>query len=275
MDWEKILNDAKEGIVHWSLDYGPKILAAILTYIIGKWIAKVIRNVLRRVLLKAKTEETLVGFLANIVYSLLMLLVIISAVGKLGVNTNSFVAIIGAAGLAVGFALQGSLANFAAGVMIIVFRPFKKGDFVEAGGTAGVVEEILIFSTILKTPDNKKVIVPNSGMTGGNIINYSAHETRRVDMVMGIGYEDDIVKAKQTLEKILADHPLVLEDPAPVVAMAALADSSVNFNVRPWCKTADYWTVYSQIHEQVKQTFDKEGISIPFPQRDVHLHQVA
>jgi small conductance mechanosensitive channel len=159
--------------------------------------------------------------------------------------------------------------------MIIVFRPFKKGDYVEAGGTAGVVQEIAIFSTILKTPDNKKVIVPNSSMTGGNIINYSAHDTRRVDMVMGIGYGDDIVKAKQTLEKILADNPLVLEDPAPVVAMAALADSSVNFNVRPWCKTADYWTVYSQVHEAVKQTFDNEGISIPFPQRDVHLHQVA
>ena len=183
--------------------------------------------------------------------------------------------IIAAAGLAVGFALQGTLGNFAAGVMLIVFRPFKIGDFIEAGGVTGTVEEIQIFCTIIKTGDNKKVIVPNSDIGGGTITNYSAKPTRRVDMVFGIGYEDDIKKAKQVLERILKADERILKDPAPVIAVSELADSSVNFVVRPWVKSSDYWGVFWDTHETVKVEFDKEGISIPFPQQDVHMHQVA
>jgi len=274
MDWEKLLNDFKENAVDWIKDYGPKVLAALAIYIIGKWVAKILRGAIRKLLLRARMEETLARFLVNILYGLLMVVVIMAALEQLEVNTNSFVALVGAAGLAVGFALQGSLGNFAAGVMIIMFRPFKIGDYVEGGGAAGTVEVISIFSTILKTPDNKRVIVPNSSITGGNVTNYSANPTRRVDLVFGIGYDDDLLKAKRILEKIVADHPLVLKDPAPGVAIGALADSSVNFNVRPWCKTADYWAVFAQVTEAVKLEFDKQGISIPFPQRDVHVHAV-
>jgi small conductance mechanosensitive channel len=203
-----------------------------------------------------------------------MVFVIIAAINTLGVQTTSFIAVIGAAGLAIGFALQGSLANFASGVMLIIFRPFKAGDFVEAGGTSGAVEAIHIFNTVLKTPDNKKVIIPNSKVTGDNIVNYSAKDTRRVDLVFGIGYEDDIRKAKQTLEQIVASDERVLKDPAPTIAVSELGDSSVNFVVRPWVNTADYWSVYFDLTEKVKLTFDDQGISIPFPQTDVHLHKV-
>jgi small conductance mechanosensitive channel len=203
-----------------------------------------------------------------------MTFVIVAAIGTLGVQTTSFVAVLGAAGLAVGFALQGSLSNFAAGVMLIVFRPFKAGDYVEAGGTAGSVQEVSIFTTVMKTPDNKKVIIPNSQITGGSITNYSAMETRRVDMVFGIGYGDNIKQAKDTLEQILAADERILKDPAPTIAVSELADSSVNFVVRPWVKTADYWAVYFDLTEKVKLTFDEKGISIPFPQQDVHMHQV-
>jgi len=213
--------------------------------------------------------------LCNILYMVLMVLVIISALGQLGVATTSFVAILGAAGLAIGFALQGSLGNFAAGVMLMAFRPFKEADFVEVAGLAGVVLEVGVFATILKTPDNKRVTVPNSAITDGNIVNYSAHDTRRVDMVFGIGYSDDIKAAKELLEQIVQENDQVLSDPAPVVAVSELADSSVNFVVRPWVKTADYWDVYWATHEAVKLRFDAAGISIPFPQQDVHMHEVA
>ncbi|MHC4695766.1 MAG: mechanosensitive ion channel family protein [Planctomycetota bacterium] len=211
----------------------------------------------------------------SLTFALLMTPVVISAVQKLGVPTTSFVAVVGAAGLAVGFALQGSLANFAAGVMVIIFRPFKAGDFVEAGGVSGAVEEVQIFATVLKTPDNKRVIVPNSAITGGTITNYSANETRRVDLVFGIGYGDDIKKAKDALEDILAQDERVLKDPTATIAVAELADNSVNLVVRPWVKTLDYWDVLFDVTEAVKQRFDAENISIPFPQRDLHLHQVA
>lgn len=273
-DWQKLLDDIGNGAIEFAKSYGPKILAAIAVYLIGKWVAKIIRGTLRRVLAKAKMDATLSTFLVNIAYAVLMVFVILAALGQLGIQTTSLVALIGAAGLAVAFALQGSLANFAAGVMIIVFRPFKIGDYVEGAGTAGTVENISIFSTILKTPDNKKIIVPNSSVTGGNITNFSANPTRRVDMVFGCAYEDDLRKAKELLQRIVKEHPLVLEDPAPVVVVGALADSSVNFNVRPWCKTPDYWTVYGEVTEAVKLAFDENGISIPFPQREVHLHTV-
>jgi small conductance mechanosensitive channel len=204
-----------------------------------------------------------------------MTFIIISALGALGVQTASFIAIIGAAGLAVGFALQGSLANFASGVMLIIFRPFKSGDYVEAGGTSGSVEAIQIFNTTLKTPDNKKVIVPNSQITGDKIVNYSAMDKRRIDLVFGIGYDDNIRQAKEILEKIITEDSRILKDPAPVIAVLELGDSSVNFAVRPWVNTADYWAVYFDITEKVKLTFDENNISIPYPQTDVHIHQVT
>ena len=217
-------------------------------------------------------DATLIGFLANVVHMALIALVVITAVAQLGGATTSFAAVLGASALAVGFALQSSLSNLAAGVMVIFFRPFKAGDFVEAGGISGIVEEIQIFSTKLRTPDNKEVTVPNSQITGEAITNYSARDTRRIDLVFGIGYDDDIQRAKQLLEQIVAADGHVLADPEPVIAVSELADSSVNFVVRPWVSTDDYWVVTFDLTEQVKLRFDADGISIPFPQTDVHLH---
>jgi len=261
----------------WSrvTEYGPVVLKAVATLVVGWIVARVLRAVVRRVLRKANVDRTLASFASSLTYALLMTLVIISTIQALGVPTTSFVAVVGAAGLAIGLSLQGSLGNFAAGVMLIVFHPFKAGDYIEAGGAGGVVDELQIFATVLKTPDNKRVVVPNSAITGGTITNYSAHETRRVDLVFGIGYGDDIKKAKQTIEGLLEQDERVLKDPAPMIAVSELADSSVNLVVRPWVKTSDYWGVLTSLTESVKQRFDEENISIPFPQRDVHLHQVA
>jgi small conductance mechanosensitive channel len=192
---------------------------------------------------------------------------------KLNIKTTSFVAILGAAGLAVGLALQGSLSNFASGVLMIIFKPFKLGDFVEAGGATGAVADINIFTTVINTPDNKKTIVPNSSVMGGNIINYSANDTRRVDLSAGISYSDDIDKARSAINAVLAEIPEILETPAPDILVSEMADSSVNFAVRPWCKPADYWAVYFGVTEAIKKKFDEEGISIPFPQQDVHLYK--
>ena len=261
--------------IEWGTVYGMKILGAIAIFIIGRFVIGIITGIVRRILTKSQTDEALVKFLVSLTKTALLVVLFIAVLNQLGVQTTSFVAIIGAVGLAIGFALQGSLGNFASGVMIIAFRPFKLGDFVEAGGTVGVIEEISMFSTIMKTPDNKKIIVPNSNITGGNIVNYSAKDTRRVDMVFGIGYDDDIKKAKQLLERLLTEDDRILKDPAPVVAVSELADSSVNFIVRPWVKTADYWGVYWDMTEKVKLTFDAEKISIPYPQQDVHMHQVV
>ncbi len=255
--------------------YGPGVVKALLILIIGWIVAKMIRGIARRAMNRARMDPMLTGFFASLIYMGLMALVVISALGKLGVDTGSFAALIAAAGLAIGFALQGSLGNFASGVMLMFFRPFKLGDYVEAAGTAGVIEEIQVFATTLRTPDNKTIIVPNSGITGGNIINYSAKDTRRVDLVFGIGYGDDIAKAKQILSGILTKDERVLKDPAFTIAVSELADSSVNFVVRPWVKTADYWDVYFDVTERVKAEFDNQGVSIPFPQQDVHMHQVA
>jgi small conductance mechanosensitive channel len=255
------------------LFYGPSVVAAIVIFIVGRWIAKIITKVVARVATKADVDPILVKFSASLTYAVMLTLVTISALGKLGLNTTSFVAVIGAAGLAIGLAFQGTLGNLASGVMLIFFRPFKAGDFVEAGGSAGTVEEVQVFATVLKTPDNKRIIIPNGSIVGGTITNYSANPTRRVDMVFGIGYGDDIRQAKMLLETIVQEHPLVLADPAPTIAVSELADSSVNFIVRPWAKTSDYWAVHFDITETVKLRFDQERISIPFPQRDVHLFQ--
>jgi small conductance mechanosensitive channel len=255
--------------------YGFKIIGALAILIIGRIIVGMLTGFIGRLMKRSKTDITLTRFVKSLTKIALMTFVIIAALGTLGVQTGSFIAVIGAAGLAVGFALQGSLANFAAGVMLIIFRPFKSGDYVEAGGTSGSVESIQIFNTVLNTPDNKKVIIPNGSIVGNNITNYSARETRRIDLVFGIGYDDDLRKAKDILQKIVAENPKILKDPAPTVAVSELGDSSVNFVVRPWVKTSDYWAVYFELVEKVKLTFDEQGISIPFPQTDVHLHQVG
>jgi small conductance mechanosensitive channel len=247
--------------------YGLKVIAAIAIFVIGKWLSGVLSRTVGKAMDRAGTDEILVKFVRNIVYAGLLAFVILAAIAQLGIQTTSFIAVIGAAGLAIGLALQGSLSNFAAGVMLIIFRPFKVGDFIEAAGTSGVVEEIMIFSTKMKSPDNKQLYVPN----GGIISNYSAKDQRRVDLVFGCGYGDDIKKAKALLEEIVTGNPLVVADPAPTIGVLELGDNSVNFAVRPWVKTADYWDAYFQITEAVKVRFDAAGLSIPFPQRDVHL----
>lgn len=269
------MENLNERLIEWGALYGTKILGAIAILILGYILTKIVTGIVRRLSNRANLDETLVKFFATVTKMTLLVFVILAAINTLGVQTTSFIAVIGAAGLAVGFALQGSLSNFAAGVMLIIFRPIKCGDYVEAGGAAGSVEEIHLFNTILKSPDNRKIIVPNSSVTGGNIVNYTAHDTRRVDMVFGIGYSDNIKLAKQTLEEILAADPRVLKDPAPTVAVSELGDSSVNFVVRPWVKKEDYWSLYFDVHEKVKECFDAKGISIPFPQRDIHVYQTT
>lgn len=266
-----------ENIVQYLKDfltlYGLKIVGAIAILIIGMWVARLITKGVIKIFNKKDFDPTLSKFLGSIIKFILYLVVIIAALNQAEIETTSLVAIIGAAGLAIGFALQGSLGNFASGVMLIIFRPIKVGDFVEVAGVMGSVEEVGIFTTTLTTPDNKVIIVPNSGVTGGNITNFSMKDTRRVDMVFGIGYSDDIDKAKNIIKNILENDSRVLKDPATQIAVSELADSSVNFTVRPWVNSADYWGVYFDTHEAVKKKFDEMGVSIPFPQTDVHLFQ--
>ena len=251
------------------------IIVAVIIFTAGWWIAKQLRGLITGIMQKKNVEPMLISFTSNVAYIALVLFVIIAALGQLGIQTTSFIAVIGAAGLAIGLSLQASLSNFASGVMIIFFRPFKVGDFIEAAGVSGIVEGIQIFSTQMRTGDNKAIIVPNSGITASNITNYSAKEQRRVDLVFGIGYESDLRRAKQLLQEIVNGDDRVLKDPAPVIAVSELADSSVNIIVRPWVKTEDYWNVYWDLVEAVKLRFDEENITIPFPQRDVHLYQAA
>ncbi len=268
---EELTGRLQEALTTW----GPSVLAALAILVLGYIVAKLAIGALRRALTRGKVDPTLIGFLCNIGYIALIALVVISALGKLGVATTSFAAILGASALAIGFALQGSLASFAAGVMIILFRPFKAGDFIEAAGVSGVVEEIQVFATKLRTVDNKGITVPNNSITSGSITNFSAKPTRRIDLIFGIGYDADIARAREILERIVGEEERVLADPAPVIAVSELADSSVNFVVRPWVKTDDYWPVRWHLTERVKLEFDAAGISIPFPQRDVHLYSVS
>ncbi|MFW8600641.1 mechanosensitive ion channel domain-containing protein [Desulfobacterota bacterium M19] len=253
--------------------YGLNLIAALLIFLIGRWIAKLVRRVLDHIMTRRNVDPTLRGFINHLVYMGLLAFVIIAAFGKLGIQTASFVAVLGAAGLAVGLALQGSLANFAAGVLLIIFKPYRVGDFIEGGGASGTVEEVQLFSTQLKTVDNKTIIIPNSKISSDNIVNYSAKPTRRVDMTFGVGYNDDIEQVKAIISGILAQDKRILPEPAPQIAVSELADSSVNFIVRPWVKSSDHWPVYFDITEAVKKKFDIEGISIPFPQRDIHLFE--
>jgi len=252
-------------------EYGLKIVGAIIIFIVGRWIAKLLSSLIEKALTKANVDKTLTKFANNLCYVALLIFVIIAAVGTLGVPIVQFSVVIGAAGLAVGLALQGSLANFASGILMLIFKPFKVGDFVEVAGTKGTVKEIQIFNTLLTSPDNIRVIIPNAQVTGSNIFNYSVNGTRRVDLVVGVSYEDDIKKAQEVIEQVLAEDEKVLKNPAPTVAVSELGDSSVNFVVRPWVKSADYWDIYFSITGKVKLALDQNGISIPYPQRDIHV----
>ncbi|MBL4712209.1 MAG: mechanosensitive ion channel [Gammaproteobacteria bacterium] len=258
-------------IVPWAIN----IVMALAIFIIGKFIVKVLVNDAKKLMLKANVDKILVNFIGSIINTILLLFIVIAALDQLGVDTTSMIALIGAAGLAIGLALQGTLQNLASGVMLIIFRPFRDGDFIEAGGVSGVVEQIGIFSITMRTPDNREIIIPNGAVYGGTITNNSRRDTRRVDMVFGIGYDDDLLKAKKIIGRILSEDERIFADPAPTIAVCELADSSVNFNVRPWCKTSDYWGVYGDVHEKIKLTFDAEGISIPYPQMDIHQDKAA
>jgi small conductance mechanosensitive channel len=269
MEMEEYVEEAGSMI----LTYAPKVLLAILVLIIGLWIIKRISRGMTNLMTKRNVDPSLIPFLRGLIGVLLKVMLVISVVSMLGVETTSFIAILGAAGLAVGLALSGTLQNFAGGVMILIFKPFKVGDFIDAQGHMGTVREIQIFNTIMKTPDNKTVIIPNGGLATGSMVNFSTEPTRRVDMSFGIGYSDDIDKAKSILMRLLEEDERVLKDPAPAVAVAELADSSVNFNVRPWVNAGDYWGVYLDMQEKVKKAFDAEGVSIPFPQMDVHVQK--
>ena len=253
--------------------YGVKIITAVIVFIVGRWVAKGVRALVVRVMNKAKIDPILVGFTSNIAYIALLAFVVLAALGQLGIQTTSFIAILGAAGLAIGLALQGSLANFAAGFLMVIFRPFNVGDYIEGAGMEGTVEQIQIFTTTLVTLDNKTVIIPNAKLTEDNIVNYTVKGIRRVDLVFGIGYGDDIDKARQVIDDVLGKDKRILNDPAIQISVAELGDSSVNFVVRPWVKCDDYWDVYMDTTENIKKGFDAGGINIPFPQRDVHLYQ--
>ena len=266
------MGESIEMLQELAMLYGVQLILALAIFIVGKWVVKRIASIVQRILAKNNVDPAIEHFVSSLVSSTLLFFVVIASLGQLGIQTASFVAILGAAGLAVGLALQGSLANFAAGVLILIFRPFKVGDFIEVAGVSGVVQKIQIFTTELHSPDNKKIIVPNGGVISGNITNYSANETRRVDMVFGIGYSDDIDAAKAVLQSVVASEPRVLGEPAPTIAVVELADSSVNLVCRPWVNTADYWDVYFNITEAAKKALDAQGISIPFPQRDIHIH---
>lgn len=254
-----------------AIDWGTGLLLAFVIFYVGRFVVGRIVRVIQRVMLSRGMDETLVSFVCSILRWVGLLFVTIAALSQLGIDTTSLVALLGAAGLAIGLSLQSSLGNFAAGVMLIIFKPFKKGDFVEAGGAMGSVESISIFTTVMTTPDNKEVIVPNGAIIGGNITNFSARPTRRVDMVFGISYGDDLRRARQILEEIIAADSRVLAEPAPVVTVGELADSSVNFLVRPWVKAEHYWDVLWDTTEAVKLRFDAEKITIPFPQMDVRV----
>ena len=259
----------------YAIPWGINIAMALIIFVIGRMVVGIIISMFGKLMSKSKYDDMLVDFLKSILNAVLMLFVIVASLDELGVDTTSLVAILGAAGLAIGLSLQDSLKNFAAGVMLLVFKPFRAGDYIEAAGVAGTGKKIGIFTSSMNTPDNKGIIVPNGKIYGDNIINYSAMTTRRVDMTFGIGYDDDLLKAKTVLEQMVKEDERILEEPAPVVAVSSLGDSSVNFTVRPWVKKEDYFAVLWAFTENVKLRFDKEGISIPFPQMDVHFFKEA
>lgn len=251
--------------------YGLPLLWAVVIFIVGRIAARAISNAVAKAMIKAKVEETLVKFTKNMLFVAMMVFVVIAAISKMGVETTSFAAVVAAAGLAIGLSLQGTLSNFASGVLLIIFRPFKTGDFIEAGGISGIVEEIQIFCTLMRSGDNKQIIVPNSQVMGTTITNYSTKPTRRLDLVIGVGYGDDLQKVKAVLSDLLAAEERILPEPQPTIGVLALGESSVDFAVRPWVNSGDYWPVLFDLQEAIKLRFDVEGISIPFPQRDIHI----
>jgi len=258
-----------------GLDFAINTVTAIAIFLIGRIVVRFLTRGMRKIMEQQNVDKTLVSFASNFVGMVLLAFVIIAAIGALGVQTTSFIAVLGAAGLAIGLALQGSLSNFASGVLIVLFRPYKVGDWIEAAGVSGSVEEVQILTTVLKTGDNKQVIVPNSQIMNSIITNYSANDTRRIDMIVGVSYDDDLDQVRKTLEELVAADDRVLDDPACTIAVSELADSSVNFIVRPWTATADYWGLKLDLTEAIKKRFDKEGISFPFPQQDVHLYKAS
>ena len=254
---------------------GKNLIVALIIFYVGRLVISFVVRGLHKMLQKNGVDKTLETFVCNLVRTALLIVVIIAAISALGIETTSFIAIFGAAGLAVGLALQGSLSNFASGVLIVLFRPYKVGDFIEAAGINASVEQVQILTTVLKTGDNKQVIVPNSQIMDSVITNYSANDTRRVDMVVGVSYDDDLDKVRSTIQELVAADERIMAEPACTIAVSALADSSVNFVVRPWVKTSDYWGVMFDLTEAIKKRFDKDGISFPFPQQDVHLYQAS
>ena len=269
IDWAELWIQMQTTGVSFLIDAA----IALVIFFVGRMIAKIISNGIRKLMRTQEVDKILESFVGNLTYWALLTFVIIAAISQVGIQTTSLIAVMGAAGLAVGLALQGSLANFAAGVLIVMFRPYRVGDFVEAAGIAGVVVQVQILTTVLKTGDNKQIVVPNGQVMSSIITNYSANDTRRVDMVVGVSYDDDIDKVRSTIKDIIDADDRILKDPECLIAVAELADSSVNFNVRPWVNTSDYWGVKFDFTEAVKKRFDKEGISFPFPQQDVHLFQ--
>jgi small conductance mechanosensitive channel len=269
VDWAQLL----ELIQTQGVALAINAAIAIAIFYIGKLVVGMIVRGMRKVMQKQEIDKTLETFISNLARMVLMVVVVIAAISQLGIETTSFIAIFGAAGLAVGLALQGSLSNFAAGVLIVLFRPYRVGDFIEGAGIAGVVEQVQILTTVLRTGDNKRIIVPNGQIMESIITNYSANDTRRIDMVVGVSYEDDLDKVRSVLEELVAAEERILDDPACTIAVSELADSSVNFVVRPWVSTADYWGVKFDMTEAIKKRFDKEDITFPFPQQDVHLYK--
>ena len=269
--WDNIL----EMLRTTGLEFGINLITAIAIFYIGRIVVRLLMRGLRKVMQAQEIDKTLESFVCNLASMVLLTFVIIASVSALGIQTTSFIAVIGAAGLAIGLALQGSLSNFASGVLIVMFRPYKVGDWVEAAGVAGTIVEVQILTTVFKTGDNKSIIVPNGQVMNSVIINYSANDQRRVDMVVGVSYDDDLDKVRATLEDLVAADDRILDDPACTIAVAELADSSVNFVVRPWVKSSDYWGVKFDLTEAIKKRFDKEGIAFPFPQQDVHLYSAT
>lgn len=255
------------------VQYGPNLIFAILIFYIGKVIAKLVKGMIKKVMSKGDVDPLIIGFTSSIVYMGVLVFVVVAALGQLGIQTTSFIAILGAAGLAIGLALQGSLANFAAGFLLIIFRPFKEGDVIEAAGVVGKVDLIQIFTTTLKTPDNKTIIVPNAKLGNDNIINYSTQDRRRVDLTVGVSYDADLKEVRGLLEDIVSKDKRILTDQAHQIVVGELADNSVNFFVRVWVKSEDYWDVYFDANESIKIRLDEAGIGIPYPQRDVHIYE--
>ncbi len=258
--------------IQYGTEYGIKVIGAIAIFVIGKWVANKLSGFIKKLMERSEIDTTLSAFIASVIDILLMVVVVLAAINNLGVDTTSFIAILGAAGLAIGLALQGTFGNIGAGVILILFRPFEVGNFVSVAGESGTVEAITLFNTTLLTPDNKVILIPNSAVASGNITNFSKKEERRVDFVFGIGYDDDLKLAKATLQEIIDADTRILKEPATFIGVGELGDSSVNFTVRVWVKAADYWGVHFDTIEKVKLTFDEKGISIPYPQMDVHTH---